>query len=105
MFEDGRYEAPATNWLKDAPHYTTSLDAAVSIVPAGWNWSVTHRSIGCQAVVATTNGDSGPDVVITTLEAKAPTPVLAVCISIMKAFDKCVGKPDWAEQTEPELTA
>ena len=26
--------------LKSAPHYTTSLDAALTLVPEGWGWSV-----------------------------------------------------------------
>lgn len=35
----------------DAPHYTTSLDAAVSLVPEGFYYKLERYSDGCYAVV------------------------------------------------------
>ena len=36
LLEDAGFDEPATNWPEDCPHYTESIDAALSFTPEGW---------------------------------------------------------------------
>ena len=70
----------------DTPHYTTSLDAALTLVDPEWRWDVrgvfnqqqTKRVGLCRIVT----GDIGN---IREYEAEARTPALALCIAALRA--------------------
>lgn len=62
------------------PHYTTSLDAALRLMPAGWLWDV--ASTGCVWVMP--NDDLDKQIVISGIEK----PVIALCIAALKARER-----------------
>lgn len=77
-----------------APRYTTSLDAAVSLVPEGCDWILsritllTEMRIGYTAVIeglAGTGDSDDPYRFEGKSEAAGSTPALALCIAIIKA--------------------
>ncbi len=59
------------------PAYTTSLDAALTLVPEGCEWEVYGGDKQAVAVIYV----SGPKYV----DGRAPTPALAMCIAALKA--------------------
>ena len=61
------------------PRYTTSIDAALTLVPAGFDWRVGHYAghPNAGAVVAT------PEIEATRCDAA--TPALALCAAALKA--------------------
>lgn len=61
-------------WNLDLPHYTTSLDAAVSLVPEGCLWSVHHDGM---AIFTDQNLEE--------YDVDAATPALALCAASLKA--------------------
>lgn len=63
------------------PHFTTSLDAALTLVPEGWYWSVTHTSL---------SDYRGPMAFcwkrdVANIMVHAAIPALALCIAALKA--------------------
>ena len=72
-------------WDGGGGHYawlspTTSLDAAMSLVPEGWDWM--RWSPGSMVVIRPhANGKMFAD----TIEAKAATPALALCAAALRA--------------------
>ena len=68
------------------PKFTTSIDAALTLVPAGRPWSITQQSsgVGYFADIAIKDDDGwwfeadGPG-------SEAPTPALALCIAALRA--------------------
>lgn len=72
------------------PHYTTSLDAALTLVPEGHAWCIESEDDGlvsnirpCATVRPKSgNGKSGPDEEIMYFGA---TPALALCIAALRA--------------------
>lgn len=58
------------------PHYTASVDAALTLVNEGADWDLgyIHLNGGCSAYVKSRS-------------AKAPTPALALCIAALMARD------------------
>lgn len=64
-----------------APAYTTSLDAALTLVPEGWVWSV-HKYSGAPPAC---EGDVARDMHSLTTNAAGHTPALALCIAALKA--------------------
>lgn len=63
---------------RPAPPYTTSLDAAVSLVPEGWFWQV-KRGFGYDAVVWSAEREGF------WAGASQGGPALALCIAALKA--------------------
>jgi hypothetical protein len=57
-----------------APHFTTSLDAALTLVPEGRGWLM--RSVGGRGFAAISNAGEA---------SQAKTPALALCIAALKA--------------------
>lgn len=57
----------------DLPHYTTSLDAALTLVPEGYCWSIGFA------------GRTIANVWKTPTPSKGGTPALALCIAALKA--------------------
>jgi len=57
------------------PAYTTSLDAAMSLIPEGWNYCITPRN-----GVWVRQSEHFP-----TIHGSAATPALALCIAALKA--------------------
>ena len=67
----------------DAPHYTTSLDAALTLVPPKYKWMLENwNCTDMPREYGVTLEDDGPDDPITT---SAPTIALALCIAAIKA--------------------
>ncbi len=64
--------------FKHAPHYTTSSDAALTLVPEGFDWDICFRGGGNRRSYFATVGvyKSGDP---------RPTPALALCIAALKA--------------------
>lgn len=68
------------------PYYTTSLDAALTLVPEGWGWSISrisnpNRPIGVGYSASLHNDGIHPPIWI----KHEGSPVLALCEAIMKA--------------------
>ena len=57
------------------PNYTTSLDAALTLVPEEFDWTLGHTNSGL-----TIHAQVGPKI-----ECFADTPALALCIAALKA--------------------
>ena len=73
----------------DLPAYTSSLDAALKLVEAklpGWDYLVARVSDGCSAEV-------GPPDSFQQIEAKAPTPALALILALLRALAQGGEKP------------
>ena len=68
--------------------YTASLDAALTLVPKGWRWSLDYtqrapyQDCGCAALFAPGDGIKPPDVP----ETYARTPALALCAAALRAL-------------------
>ena len=62
------------------PRYTTSIDAALTLVPEGWNWQISDIGL---AWVGTHLAANKP----VRFDGDAATPALALCISALKARD------------------
>ncbi len=95
---------PGTYWLVQrsgmslltAPHYTTSLDAALTLVPEGWrgklligDWSDGQRPEQDRA--ALWNNDDGARESVFGVGSSAATPALALCIASLRAREKSDG--------------
>lgn len=62
-----------------APHYTTSLDAALTLVPEGWWWVINSGTQGlAKAILGARGSDAGA-------HEDAHTPALALCIAALRA--------------------
>lgn len=71
-------------WLavkNSAPHYTTSIDAALTLVPEGWGWNATGEHSTGFVLLYPPNNYPGA----TGVQAEAPTPALAICIAALRA--------------------
>lgn len=92
-------EEPATVTVgPQLPHYTTSLDAALMLVPDGWRWQIFGEGKSSDMdprPMAMLYGDTfdvdrgygqPPDQDIEWSEAHAATPTLALCIASLKAL-------------------
>ena len=65
-------------------HYTTSLDAALTLVPEGMEWHVSNRGqIGAHRLCFASI--YGPPMVGSECDANAATPALALCVASLKA--------------------
>jgi len=62
-----------------APHYTTSIDAALTLIPDGWRYWHYWTGVYGAAVFPTRGG--GPRIKV----HDAATPALALCIAALKA--------------------
>ena len=70
--------------LTKVPHYTTSIDAALTLVPEGW--SLYHLDTfggGGYCEVTPSDGDESD-----CINGQASTPALALCIAALKAKEK-----------------
>ena len=67
------------------PHFTTSLDCALTLVPEGWGWlvEVWQREESWAQVVCRPKGSTKPSGIFEGAEAKSPA--LALCIAALKA--------------------
>ena len=63
----------------DCPHYTTSLDDALTLVPEGYAWSVDWDG-GCEIAPIPKPGE-----MLAGLIVSGATPVLALCIASLRA--------------------
>ena len=70
--------ADGNKTLEPIPHYTTSLDAAVTLVPEEWHWEITD--IGTAWVGTHLTAQK-----VVKFAANAATPALALCIAALKA--------------------
>jgi hypothetical protein len=77
-----------TRWVGvgDVPPFTASVDAAVTLVPDGWMWTVCggeHRGGQGVAFMAPNGGNSPADRWID--DTGGATPAIALCIAALKA--------------------
>lgn len=71
----------AGTWCDEVPAYTTSIDAALTLVPEGWSFAVEGFPVrACVYDPAAMAGDS-------TVTATAVTPALAIVLAALKARD------------------
>lgn len=69
------------------PPYTVSIDAALTLVPEGWRWSLDwtqrphYQDCGRADLYAPGSGIKPPDV----CDVYAATPAIALCIAALKA--------------------
>jgi hypothetical protein len=69
---------PFAPWTGDARPFTSSLDAAASLVPDGWSWSVdTHNKAGPIAICEPARG--------VFCRSEASTPALALTAAALRA--------------------
>lgn len=70
---------------QNAPHYTTSLDSALTLVPEGCAWQVTQRldNLGPTASIQRRGKNGLFDI---WKDVEAATPALALCIASLKAI-------------------
>ncbi len=68
--------------IRKSPRYTASLDAAASLVPAGWHWGVAVRGDEPEA----TGHVLAPHPDETVIQQKAPTPALALLAAALLAM-------------------
>lgn len=74
------WEGKAPESLQHAPHYTTSIDAALTLVPEGYRWRLWYHHTGyCGADIFPDKGG------ILSKVHDAPTAALALCIAALKA--------------------
>ncbi len=84
--EDGEYwyaahlDEDGGPWML-LPFYTTSLDAALTLVPEGWGWTIEWDSI---TAVRPPDSEGDDDLAIWGLTPNG-TPALALCIAALKA--------------------
>jgi hypothetical protein len=78
---DGWSDYEAVARTIDAPAYTTSLDAALTLVPAGWGWSLDYMDPGEPdgAMVGQHAGEGY------NADCRPVPPALALCIAALKA--------------------
>ena len=86
--QNGRTDLTRGHYLAAwAPDFTRSIDAALTLVPEGWRWSLdwTQRSgyqdCGRADLYAPGSGIQPPDV----CDVYAATPAIALCIAALKA--------------------
>lgn len=86
------WNSPSGYFIGAAPKFTDSLDAAVTLIPEGWAWSVhvggcyaTGRLLKPRAELAeAVETQFGPAVGIRS-QIEAATPAIAICIAALKA--------------------
>ena len=85
-----------TRWasLEDCPHYTTSIDAALTLLDENWAWIISKvidlvaMRQGYTAVIECLDGTGDverPMQIRKAAEVVAATPALALCIAALKA--------------------
>ena len=100
MVEDGDgWRDPQYGAIAPPQDYTTSLDAAITLVPKGWFWRVGRTSIYAGwALVHKTHPDHGEPGrnEFGWSKATGTTPVLALCIAVLKARSAAEKETDHA---------
>lgn len=78
-------EAPETTWIewskRNSPHYTSSIDAALKLVPDGWEWL--RESPETMCVYLPKHEDDKSWAIHITGAHKSPA--IALCIAALKA--------------------
>lgn len=71
----------------EAPPYTRSIDAALTLVPEGWQWTVSGRGTLPKTLSnqATLQRGEKPYYDSEEVDVSAATPTLALCIAALKA--------------------
>lgn len=80
------------SYSDDPPHYSGSLDAAMTLVPKGWNWGASLRAHQDDAQAWAENGKSAfvgtgfrPNPERQWFDTVAATPALALCAASLRA--------------------
>jgi len=84
--------------LRESPHYTASLDAALTLVPEGWAWELDWDKDGdatpawstwsASAFCHPADRDPQNPHCPRGMSRKAKTPALALCIAALRAREK-----------------
>ena len=82
---DGQYwlEQRSGMSLRTAPSFSTSIDAALTLVPEDWSWSVDDYQGTCKAHL-----DKLADGKAAIFDCFCATPALALCIAALKAREQ-----------------
>ena len=67
------------------PHYTTSIDAALTLVPEGWGWHVSKFPLPRAELAEPIETKFGPGIGIRQQVFTAKTPALALVIACLRA--------------------
>lgn len=91
---DSRGRSKGREWFLDShsgietwgrcPPYTTSIDAALTLVPEGWQWNI-DNGIHCEDAAHAWLGNNSPQEIVPGTSGDAATPALALCIAALKA--------------------
>ena len=68
-------------WDDELPHYTTSIDAALTLVPEGWHWTIEGPDPLKRVSPYALLGLPG----LREADGRAATPALALCIAALRA--------------------
>lgn len=63
----------------DCPHFTASIDAALTLVPKGWSWLIRPSDFQDNWIAEVWRGDDDGR------GSRATTPALAICIAALRA--------------------
>ena len=77
------YTADGLGGSGSANHYTASIDAALTLVPEGWSWSVDHL-LGQKPGAVLNNKPFSK----TAIATEGATPALAICIAALRATER-----------------
>ncbi len=87
LLEDAGFDEPAANWPEDCPHYTKSIDSALSFTPEGWRVHEFQQADDgrwrCRVVRSQSKGGDSE-----TGGYWRATPAIALCIANLKALEQ-----------------
>ena len=81
----GRWVHPETKKLTPLPHFTRSLDAALTLIPGGWEASINTQGHARLFPPDGDDGAGGYDFSDLRHFSRGATPALALCIGLLKA--------------------
>lgn len=93
----------------NASRYTASIDAALTLVPEGWQWQISNRApephigrayLNNRELINTGRGGLTPNPKYRGAEVTAATPVIALCIAALKAREILI-TPHYQEKETP----
>lgn len=99
--DDGGWVHPDFGKLRPPSPYTSSIDAAVSLIPDGWRWQVsnraphphTGRAYLSNGELINIGGGLTPNPKYRGAEVTAATPAIAICIAALQARDAQAAAP------------
>lgn len=81
------WRSPLGATKAQAPTFSTSIDAAVTVIPEGWRWTLAQDKDGSFICFLGTSDAQNSDESYLCVEARAQAPSLAICAASLKAID------------------